>query len=238
MLIYGNGDTRVPLCQGKAARARRSKPGGPCSVIAGSAATKQSGYGPMRLTRAPGGLATTGRRNIGGNEDSQTGRPSNESLQGYVLVEILIAIALIGIVAVGILSALSTSSKVLIISDERTTAESLARRQMEYVKNQGYNSTGSVLDEPVYQKIGGIPEGYSVWSVNRAGAVVEDIVGIAWDSENNRQANKDNGLQKVALVIKHEGEPDQDKVIYTFVNNNPYWAYNVTIALEGYKVDR
>jgi type II secretory pathway pseudopilin PulG len=153
--------------------------------------------------------------------------------RGFILIEALIAIALIGIVAVAILGALSTSSKVLSIADERTVAESLARRQMEYVKNQGYSSTESVQNEPVYQKIGGIPEGYSIWSVNRAGTTVEDIIGIPWDSENNQRADKDIGLQKIALVIKH-----QDKVIYTFINKNSSWAYDVEITLEAYKVNR
>jgi type II secretory pathway pseudopilin PulG len=165
--------------------------------------------------------------------NSRTRKAFPGSSRGFIFIEVLIAIALIGIVAVAILGALSTSSKVLSIADERTVAESLARRQMEYVKNQGYSSTESVLNEPVYQKIGGIPEGYSIWSVNRAGAIVEDIVGIPWDSEHNKQANKDIGLQKIALVIKH-----QDKVIYTFINKNFYWAYNVEITLEAYKVNR
>lgn len=156
--------------------------------------------------------------------------------RGFILIEVLIAIALIGIVAVAILGALSTSSKVLTIADERTTAESLARRQMEYVKNQGYSSTES--DEPVYQKIGGIPEGYSIWSVNRAGTTVEDIIGIPWDSETNKPADKDIGLQKIALVIKHKDKTNQDKVIYTFINKNFNWAYNVEITLEAYKVNR
>jgi prepilin-type N-terminal cleavage/methylation domain-containing protein len=160
------------------------------------------------------------------------------SSRGFILIEVLIAIALIGIVAVAILGALSTSSKVLSIADERTVAESLARRQMEYVKNQGYSSTESVLNEPVYQKIGGIPEGYSIWSVNRAGTTVEDIIGIPWDSENNKLADKDIGLQKIALVIKHTDKANQDKVIYTFINNNLYWAYHVEITLEAYKVNR
>ena len=67
------------------------------------------------------------------------------SSRGFTLLEVLIAIALIGIVAVAILGALSTSSKVLSIADERTTAESLARRQIEYIKSQGYNAA-SVLN--------------------------------------------------------------------------------------------
>jgi hypothetical protein len=63
-------------------------------------------------------------------------------------------------------------------------------------------------------------------------------VGIPWDSKNNKPVDTDKGLQKIALVIKHKDRQNQDKIIYTFINNNPYWANNVTIALEGYKVDR
>ncbi len=170
---------------------------------------------------------------------NQGGRAFQGKSRGFILIEVLIAIALIGIVAIAILGALSTSSKVLSIADERTTAESLARRQMEYVKSQGYNPA-SVLNNnnPTYEKISGIPEGYSIWSVNRNGEVVEDIVGIPWDSENNKPMDTDKGLQMIALVIKHKDTANQDKVIYTFINKNSYWAYNVEITLEGYKVDR
>ena len=170
---------------------------------------------------------------------SQVRRAFQGSSRGFTLIEVLVAIALIGIVAVGILSALSTISTTLVVADERTTAESLARRQMEYVKSQGYNPA-SVLNDynPTYQKISGIPEGYSLYSVNRDGVRVVDIVGIPWDSEINRPVDTDNGLQKVSLVIIHKDKQNEDKVIYTFINDNDYWAYGEKIILEGYKVDR
>jgi prepilin-type N-terminal cleavage/methylation domain-containing protein len=162
------------------------------------------------------------------------------SSRGFTLLEILIAIALIGIVAVAILGALSTSSKVVSSADERTTAESLARRQIEYIKSQSYNAApdGGVAIYSKIPNIPNIPAGYSIWSVNRAGAVVTDIVGIPWDSESNWSVNKDIGIQKIALVIKHKDPANLDKVIYTFVNNNLNWANGVNITLEGYKVDR
>jgi prepilin-type N-terminal cleavage/methylation domain-containing protein len=173
--------------------------------------------------------------------DSQVREAFRGRSRGLTMIEVLIAIAILGIISITFLSALSTSSLSVGLADERTVAESLARRQMEYVKNQGYNPA-SVLNNnnPTYQKITGIPEGYSVWSVNRTGGVVADIVGIPWDSESNMWVVKDIGLQKISLVIKHKDRenPAQDKVIYTFVNNNPVWATNVTITLEGYKVDR
>lgn len=170
--------------------------------------------------------------------NSRARRAFQGNSRGLTLVEVLIAIALIGIVSVAIFGALSTSSKTVYLADERTTAESLARMQMEHIKGQGYNSTESVLTEPIYQKVGNIPQGYSIWSVNHAGAVVADIVGIPWDNENNMPAGNDTGLQKIALVIKYTDTANQQKVIYTFINTNPYWAYNATITLEGEKVDR
>ncbi len=57
---------------------------------------------------------------------------------GIGIIETLIALALLGIIAVGFLSGLGTASKAIIIADERTTAESLARSQMEYAKNLTY----------------------------------------------------------------------------------------------------
>lgn len=170
---------------------------------------------------------------------SQVKRAFQGRSRGFLLLEVLLAIAFMGIIAIAFASALATTTTTLIIGDERTTAESLARRQMEYVKSQGYQAE-SVLGAPIYQKIGGIPEDYSIWSVNRTGEMVEDIVGIPWDSANNKPADTDKGLQKIALVIKHKDEMNQDKVIYTFINVSPNWADGdgLEITLEGYKVDR
>jgi prepilin-type N-terminal cleavage/methylation domain-containing protein len=161
------------------------------------------------------------------------------SSRGLTMIEVLIAIAILGIISITFLSALSTASLSVGLADERTVAESLARRQMEYVKNQGYNSA-SVLNNnnPTYQKVSDIPEGYSIWSVNRTGGIVADIVGIPWDSESNMWVDKDIGIQKIALVVMHKDKENQDKVIFTFVNDNPSWAPGVEITLEGYKVDR
>jgi len=68
--------------------------------------------------------------------------------KGQTLIEVLIAIALLGMIAVPFLTALSTSSRGLIVADERTTAESLVRSEMEYVKNCDYNSTGFSYEIP------------------------------------------------------------------------------------------
>ena len=138
------------------------------------------------------------------------------SSRGFTLIEVLIAMALVGIIAIAFLSALSTASMALITADERATAESLARSQMEFVKNQPYNSAPDG-GEAIYQKIPytEIPDSYTIGSVNRDDEISDDVLGIPWDSQTNQPLDEDNGLQKIKLVIKHHNE--------------------AVITLEGYK---
>jgi len=143
---------------------------------------------------------------------------------GFTLIEVLIALALFAIIAIVFAGGLSTASKAVTIADIRTRAESLARTQMESVKEQDYVEApdGGVQN---YTKISDIPEGYSICCLNRASppSVVncgpsDPVLGIPWDSETDTAVDEDNDLQKITLVIKHE-----DREI---------------ITLEGYKVYR
>jgi len=184
-------------------------------------------------------LAMTGGRNAGRMKkvtlSSQVRKAFQGHSRGFTLVEVLITIALIGAISVAFFSFMSAATSALIHADERTIAESLARSQLEFVKDQGYNST-LVNGQVTYPKIpsSSIPTGYTIWSVNRTGGVVNvvnNVIGIPWNSGNNTPSTSgDTGLQKIALVIKHG-----DKVISIFVNNNTNWANGVKITMEGYK---
>jgi prepilin-type N-terminal cleavage/methylation domain-containing protein len=141
---------------------------------------------------------------------------------GFTLIEVLIALALFAIIGIVFAGGLATASRAVTIADVRTRAESLARTQMESVKEQEYVEApdGGVHN---YTKISGIPGGYTIWSMNRDDEIVnggstDPVIGIPWDSENNIDSPEDNGLQKITLVIKHEGRE--------------------IITLEGYKVFR
>jgi prepilin-type N-terminal cleavage/methylation domain-containing protein len=128
------------------------------------------------------------------------------SSSGFTLIEVLIALALVGIIAIAFLSAISTASMALITADEQATAESLARSQMEYVKNQDYEQAPNG-GEATYDPIPSIPDGYSIWSENRTpGQYVSSVIAIPWDSEENQPVNEDNGLQRIKLAIKHDDE--------------------------------
>jgi prepilin-type N-terminal cleavage/methylation domain-containing protein len=153
--------------------------------------------------------------------------------RGFTLVEVLITIALIGAISVAFFSFMSAATSFLIHADERTIAESLARSQLEFAKNQGYNSTATYIKIPSAS----IPVGYTIWSVSSSnqtqpvnGGASDPIIGIAWDSTDNKPATTDKGLQMIALVIEHDG-----KEIYTFIDNNSAWhTGSVKITLEGY----
>lgn len=61
-----------------------------------------------------------------------------KSEKGFLLIETLVALALLGITAVGLLSGLATTFRAGGISQERVIAESLAKSQWEYIKAQDY----------------------------------------------------------------------------------------------------
>lgn len=137
------------------------------------------------------------------------------SEKGFGLVEVLVSIALLGIIAVAFLLAINVASRAILIADERTTAESLARGQMEYIKEQDYIYDVIVGDEvyAVYPTItidtDIYPASFSISSKDGADETREDIpgiIGVPWDSENNVPALADVGLQRIKLVILNNGE--------------------------------
>ena len=157
--------------------------------------------------------------------NSKRGRAFQGRSRGFTLIEVLVALALFSIIAIVFAGGLGTASRAVLIADVRTRAESLARTHMESVKNPtcDYEKApdGGVAN---YTKISDIPEGYTICSFDRTGYPpvncdpADPITAVPWDSGNNTAVDIDNGLQKITLVIKHEGKE--------------------IITLEGYKVDR
>jgi hypothetical protein len=125
----------------------------------------------------------------------------------------------------------SYANTVLIITDRQATAESLAKSQMEYVKNQGYKPEDDE-DVAIYDEIPleSIPYGYSIWGLNRTSTIEDpnpDVVGIPWSSNTSQPlpVGQDAGLQKITVIIKYEIlGPENSKVQKQFI-------------LEGYKRD-
>ena len=69
---------------------------------------------------------------------------------------------------------------------------------MEHAKNQDY-IVAPDDGEVTYDRIEEIPGGYTIWSFNRAGDVVEDMIGVPWDTENNQPVGPDADIQRMKL---------------------------------------
>ncbi|MFC1910748.1 prepilin-type N-terminal cleavage/methylation domain-containing protein [Chloroflexota bacterium] len=124
---------------------------------------------------------------------------------GFTLLEVLLSMALVGILGVAIPSALSIANKTTIISNEHTMAESLARSQMDYMQNQIYDSTNN---PPTYSMLADLPTGYSI---------TQTIARL--DPKGNGTAD-DDGLQQITVTVKRG-----TNIAYTLVdfkvNYNP-----------------
>ena len=126
--------------------------------------------------------------------DSKIRKACQGNSRGFTMIEVVIAIALIGLIGVAVLSALSTASMALIIADERATAESLARSQMEYIKDNN-NSLYDTNDPPEYSPdLASVPDGYYI-----------DIEAVRLDPEGDGY-DDDDGIQKITVTVSRDGE--------------------------------
>jgi len=130
--------------------------------------------------------------------NSQARQAFQGSSRGFSLIEVVIAIALIGIIVVAIMGSLSYATMVLIITDRQATAESLARSQLEFVKNQDYDDINT---PPQYIQLPEIPDSYDI------------VITAERLDPNNDGTTNDDGIQKITVIIKHD-----DKEVITMDN--------------------
>lgn len=116
----------------------------------------------------------------------------NKGEAGFTFIEVLVALAVLGIIAAAFMSALAMSSKSAALSHERTAAESLARTEMEYVRNSVYDVAPWQYQLPTtpppWDTSHALPAGYSGYSVNVSASLVHAT---------------DDGLQLITVVVSH-----------------------------------
>ena len=117
------------------------------------------------------------------------------------LIEVLVALTILGIASVVFLSGAATASKAVIVNQELVTAENLAKSQMESVKNQVYDDTNN---PPVYAVDPGlsVPSDYTV-------SVAAERLDPHGDGTGN-----DDGLQQVTVTIERSGRAILELVGY------------------------
>ena len=108
------------------------------------------------------------------------------SEKGFALIETLVALALLGIIAAGILSGAATGVKATVITDDQAIAQSLVCSEIEYVKNYPYQY--SVSTYPVDPTLT-VPEGW---------VVPPPVVGPVHAT--------DDGVQSVNVTAERNGE--------------------------------
>ncbi len=113
--------------------------------------------------------------------------------KGLTLLEVMVALGLLGILIVAFLGAMAGASRAMFIADERATAESIARTQMEWVKNQEYEDIGPQSYEKTDESIP---------------AYIDYTVTIGVTELSFR-------LQKITVIVLHNGNPVYTSGNYT-----------------------
>jgi len=111
-------------------------------------------------------------------------KSTNSGESGFTFIETLIALALLGAIAVIFLTGLATSSKAAFIGDQQATAKSLAQNQIEWVKNTEY-----IYDATQYSPAP-MPN-----SADYANFSVEILV--------EPLHSPDDGIQRITVTVKH-----------------------------------
>jgi type II secretory pathway pseudopilin PulG len=122
--------------------------------------------------------------------------------KGFLLIEILVGLALLGIITVAFLNGLTTTFKGVSVSQERVSAESLAKSQIEYIKTQYYIAVVDYNPDNRYELID-IPAdlaaaGYSV-EINPLETVLSEAGG--YELQNITVVVKRNDKGKLTVSI-------------------------------------
>ncbi len=110
--------------------------------------------------------------------------------EGYSHVEALVTMVIIGVFGTGLVGGLLTATKTTPLTDEISTAQSLAENQLEYVRTQDYDY---INNPPQYLVLSGtaVPDGYSITNT-----------ATHLDPEEDGSTD-DDGIQNITVTVKH-----------------------------------
>ena len=122
--------------------------------------------------------------------------------KGFTLTEVIIALALFGIVGASVMGALNASSKTIVSAHEITIAESLTRSAIEYVKRCPYDSTNDpILYDSDVEDYGNL---LGLSGDPYYGDYTVDVDIERLDSEADG-TDDDDGIQKITVQILYKG---------------------------------
>jgi len=129
--------------------------------------------------------------------------------RGVTMIEVLLAVALLGIISATFLSSLTTSYKAVAVGSERTNAESLTRSEFEYIKDVDYND----LAFGCSYEIPATPDNPPPWDLSRTAleshydgyAIKATGQPIDPDTHDLLAPGLDRGMQRITVKVYHEG---------------------------------
>ncbi len=129
------------------------------------------------------------------------------SQKGFLLIEILVGLALMGIIAAGFINGLSTTFTGVTVSQERVTAESLAKSQIEYIKIQDYIPVAEYDPVTKCYELIDIPAdlvaaGYTVEITSLEPHPISDVIEL----QSITVAVKRNGEGKMSIEVYRVGD--------------------------------
>ncbi|MCJ7515740.1 MAG: prepilin-type N-terminal cleavage/methylation domain-containing protein [Dehalococcoidia bacterium] len=121
-------------------------------------------------------------------------RSALNSEQGLNLIEVLIALGILAAVATTFLLSMATSSKAVVVNQEQVSGESLAKSQMESIKQQDYRVDQQYVELDQVQ----IPTGYDIQ------------IKVERLDPRHDASGDDEGLQKITIIVN-----SGDKEVFT-----------------------
>jgi prepilin-type N-terminal cleavage/methylation domain-containing protein len=142
---------------------------------------------------------------------------------GISLIEVLIALALLGAVAGAFLGGVAMAYKADIIAGERTNAESLTRSELEYVKSQPFSlpCPDSPWSYQASSTIGQSSNQPSWWDSANPHTLPDEYQGYsvvvsAEGCDANADGTNDEGIWKITVEVYHsETSSPGDLVLIT-----------------------
>ncbi|MBN2186868.1 MAG: prepilin-type N-terminal cleavage/methylation domain-containing protein [Dehalococcoidia bacterium] len=134
-----------------------------------------------------------------------------DNSKGVGLVEALIAVAILGMIAVAFLNGLFTAFKSDIVASEQTTAESLARSELEYLRNISYDSFYNSDEPPSLLFPYELPDDPPEWDPSRAldehyAGYTIDVSGVPIDPDSHEVLpSGDKGMLEMTVEVYHQG---------------------------------
>jgi type II secretory pathway pseudopilin PulG len=120
------------------------------------------------------------------------------SSRGATLVEVLIAIAVLGLITSSIMPVLLMLNKAEFKWTEQTVSESLIRTQVEYIKGCPYIYGNVSVPEPPYATVPTPDPSYEIEVFARP-----VLIDPATQQHTYLPSGQDEGIQEIEITVKH-----------------------------------